>query len=150
MGAHFSRAELTATSHPGLQGEPGPDVLLNLARLTADVLEPARATLSVPLKVNSGWRSPAVNRAVGGSATSAHVLGLAADVVPEGLDIVEAYEKLRASGLVVDQAIFEDHGGARWIHLGLARKGKAPREQWLAFTPKTGGHYLPYTPGAVA
>lgn len=144
MSEHFPLSELVATSHPDLQDEPSPEVRWNLTRLVADALEPARSTWGVPVHVNSGYRSKAVNQAVGGSATSAHVRGLAADVVPQGLDLQAAYEQLRASGLVLDQAIFEEHGGARWLHLGLAAKGREPRREWLAFTPATAGRYVPY------
>ncbi len=157
--SHFSLAELVRSDHPELQDEPSTAAQVNLARLVADLAEPARAILGVALRVNSGYRGVALNAAVGGSPTSAHCLGLAIDVVPEGLDIVEAFERLRVSdgrsrALVVDQAIFESKGArggqTRWIHLGLAPKGKEPRNQWLACTPATGGHYVPYSREATA
>ena len=62
--SHFSLAELVRSDHPDLQDEPSTAAQLNLARLVADLAEPARAILGVPLHVNSGYRGAALNAAV--------------------------------------------------------------------------------------
>jgi uncharacterized protein YcbK (DUF882 family) len=65
----------------GLKNSPGPAEIANLKRLCETILQPARDVLG-PLRINSGFRSSKVNKAVGGSSTSAHLSGFAADVLP--------------------------------------------------------------------
>jgi len=99
---HFSRRELLTTKLPRLQDEPTPAIWSNLQR-TAELLETVRSILSretgriVPLKVNSGYRSVALNshRNVGGVSNSQHLWGQAADFVPLGVPIGRAYEILK-------------------------------------------------------
>lgn len=52
----------------------------NVARLVDNVLDPLREAWGRPLAVSSGYRCPALNKAVGGSATSHHMKGMAADI----------------------------------------------------------------------
>lgn len=52
----------------------------NVARLVDNVLDPLREAWGRPLAVSSGYRCPALNKAVGGSATSHHLRGMAADI----------------------------------------------------------------------
>jgi zinc D-Ala-D-Ala carboxypeptidase len=130
VSPHFSFAELTTTEHREFlreQAEPPPQIRANLVRLAVDLLEPAREIVG-PLRVNSGYRAPGLNAAIKGSKTSAHMDGLAADVWPLGMDIVDAYERMALSGLAFDQAIFEF---GRWLHLGAAKHAVEPRRQTL-------------------
>ena len=62
---HFSINELTRTS-TGLPNTPGPEELANLEHLVDAVLDPAREAMGGPIHINSGYRSPAVNKTVGG------------------------------------------------------------------------------------
>jgi hypothetical protein len=116
LSPHFRLSELldsgTARSK-GLDNEPSAEVLANLKQLCVEALEPIRAVVG-PLKINSGYRSDPVNKAVGGSTTSAHSFGLAADLHPSKgckklmMDIIN-------SGLRLDQVIYE----RTWVHVGL-------------------------------
>jgi uncharacterized protein YcbK (DUF882 family) len=63
----------------GIDNTPTPEILKNL-RIMAAKLEEIRSLLGVPVLVSSGYRCPALNKAVGGSKGSAHLLGLAADI----------------------------------------------------------------------
>lgn len=131
VSPHFSAAELTATDHRDFlweQARPPPQIRMNLARLAADLLEPARALVG-RLRVNSGYRCPALNATIGGSKTSAHMHGLAADVFPLDMELHDAFERLAESGLPFDQLIFEF---SRWIHVGAPLHGKQPRGERLA------------------
>ena len=136
---HFSLSELTVTG-TGLSNEPPREVVARLAGLARQVLEPLRAHTG-PLRVTSGYRSPAVNAAVGGSATSDHLSGQAADVVP--LAVTQAYAwaelvDLIARGLPVDQAIlYPDRG-----HIHVSYRDD-PRRQILEHT---GRGYAPWRP----
>lgn len=89
---------------------------------TAEWLQVARAEVGAPLRVTSGYRSPARNAAVGGSETSDHPNGLAGDFVPVGVSQFEAYRRLRGAHLAgrlppFDQLIFYPVEGH--IHVGL-------------------------------
>lgn len=83
---HFTLEELTTTK-TGLNNFPNEYCINNLRRLCHDILEPLREYLTehvthrdVSIIVNSAFRSPAVNQAVGGVKTSQHLLGQAADI----------------------------------------------------------------------
>lgn len=134
MGAltqHFTLEELTHSEvalRRGLNNTPGPAQRANLERLAEDLLEPVRWLLRVPVKINSGYRSDIVNAAVGGARNSAHMDGRAADMVPVGMDLREAFDIIRGSALPFDQIILEC--GA-WIHLAIAKDGQGPRRQAL-------------------
>lgn len=133
LTAHFMLAELCnsqAAARQRLDNRPGPDQVKNLYRV-AEVLELVRALVGRPVSVSSGYRSPAVNRAVGGSKNSAHVKGLAADITVPGMTAKELAEKIRASTIEFDQLIYE----GTWVHIGLS-EGK-PRHQVLTaiFSP---------------
>jgi len=88
LSEHFSLYELlrseTAERQPKLlkaQMEPPEEVIANLEYLTAKTLEPIRQAFNYPIRVNSGYRSKALNQAVGGSKTSPHAGGEAVDIV---------------------------------------------------------------------
>jgi peptidase M15-like protein len=84
VSENFTLEELTQSqtaARLGLDNTPNQDVILRLENLCEIILEPARAQFG-PLLISSGYRSPDVNAAVGGSRGSAHMLGNAADVIP--------------------------------------------------------------------
>ena len=129
---HFSLEELTRTD-TGLENDPGAAMDGNMLRL-AETLERVRELLGVPMRINSGYRSAAVNSRVGGVRTSAHLFARAADFVPVGMTIEEAFNILRESGLVFDQLILEP----TWIHIGIACAREKPRMQCLIATMQAG------------
>lgn len=143
LSPHFTLVELTVTEHRDYldeQDDPPASVRANLLRLVTDLLEPARAIVG-PLRVNSGWRCPGLNRAIRGSKTSAHMTGSAADVVPLNLSVPAAFELLADSALPYDQVILEFN---RWIHIGGPRHGVEPRrERLVIFEP---GKYEKWVP----
>lgn len=132
VSVHFSWDEATTTS-TGLDNDI-PEVLKpNAVRLAETVLEPLRVFLG-PLHINSWYRSPAVNKAVGGVENSYHRLGLAADVVPNG-DAFKAFQAalIHLHDLPIDRIIYEKHNSP-WIHIQTAKDGEKPKH--LAFTAK--------------
>ena len=108
----------------------------HVVELVDILLDPLREAWGGPLVVTSGYRCPELNRAVGGSETSAHTAGWAADLVPDSDDprgvpgLVDfAVEWLTATGLPFDQLIDERSGGSSWLHLGIRNlKGKQRRQ----------------------
>ena len=121
LSSHFSLEELTHSeiaTRKGLDNTPTPEVLANLMDLAA-TLERVRDLLDAPINVSSGYRSPKVNAAVGGSKTSAHCQGFAADfIAPQFGDPRAVCEKIRDSGLDFDQCIYE----GKWTHLSIDPK----------------------------
>ena len=135
LSPHFSLAEFTTSpvaARRGLDNTPGPDSLANLKHL-AGTLERVRAWLNRPVIILSGYRSPLLNRAVGGARRSAHLTGRAADFIcPEYGKVMDVFEAIRASGIVYDQLIAEFPGrqNGGWVHIGIADHA---RHQALVF-----------------
>lgn len=123
---YFTEAELT-TTNTGLPNKPDSDQLLqNLQQLGEAILDPAREALGAPIKVNSGYRSYAVNKAVGGARLSQHTRGEAADIT------CTDNRKLLAILLALpyDQLIRYVDKSSRivWIHVSY-REGANRRQQ---------------------
>lgn len=121
---HFTLAEMTNSSTAvsrGLDNTPTPEALQRLV-LTAQMLERVRAHLQAPITVTSGYRSRAVNAAVGGVTTSDHAQGLAADIVAPGYGTPYQIAKALAphvNALGIGQIIYERDGDKRWVHLSV-------------------------------
>ncbi|MGF6697603.1 zinc D-Ala-D-Ala carboxypeptidase [Paraburkholderia sp. MM5496-R1] len=142
---HFSLAELTQSETAArrrIDNTPSPAVVEHLTR-TAQTLEQVRTLLgSRPVLVSSGYRSPALNAAVGGAANSAHMTGLAADFICPGFGSpLEICRKIAASSIAFDQLIQE----GTWAHIGLPPAGTKARQQIL--TANFGPGATTYTNG---
>jgi len=116
----------TATRR-GLDNTPPEDVKINLA-LTCHSADAVREFLGKPMLVSSGYRSPAVNAAVGGAQRSAHMLGYALDFISPAFGTPEEIVKaVCKSDIDFDQIIME----GTWVHLSFA---PAMRRQALVKT----------------
>ena len=85
------------------------------------------------IRVSSGYRSPELNKAVGGVKTSAHVLGYAADLIPVN-GMQDEFEKFMSEvfskkGYAYDQIIVEESKSARWVHVGYKKADGSQRRQ---------------------
>lgn len=136
VSAHFSLEELVATQHRGIDNAPPPEVIENLHRL-AVMLEEVRMLLG-PLHINSGYRSPELNKAVGGQPTSQHCQGLAADFIAPRFSLQEATRRIRAQHIIFDQLIYEF---GSWLHISTAPVGRLARGDALMIGKWTDGHY---------
>ncbi|MBG1265660.1 peptidase M15 [Nostoc sp. WHI] len=114
---------------------PTPGEIRNLERLCQQILQPARDALG-PLKINSGFRSEELNKAVGGANNSAHRQGLAADVVPLNVG-TKQLAKWVNDNCEFDQIILEfgTLDNPRWIHLSAEPRN---RRQVLRATSSSG------------
>jgi hypothetical protein len=145
---HFTLAELTRSdvaTRRGLDNTPPAPALANLARLAAQ-LEVVRREFAGPVLVTSGYRSPPVNAAVGGSATSAHMDGRAADITIPGYppERVARWIVEHLARLDVDQVILEFPPDG-WVHLAIPAAGVDGRRQ--VFTATSRGGQPVYSPG---
>jgi hypothetical protein len=134
LSPHFSFDELTFTQHHTLDNTPPPAIVPHLSVL-AQGLEAVRHVLGdLPVRINSGYRSPEVNAAVGGAWDSAHMQGFAADFVcPQFGDPLAICHRMTQGDLKFDQVIEE----GTWVHISFAPK---MRQQVLT---KSGAGYTP-------
>ena len=148
---HFSFKELTRSETArrlGLQNVPSDAEMANI-QYTAEQLEKIRAYVGRGIVVTSCFRSERVNKAVGGSPTSAHRFGLAADCDAIGLtslafakEIIKMRdeEKIKFDQLILE---FPERGDGAWVHIGF-RRNSPMRNQIMTATKKNGKTvYLP-------
>lgn len=123
---YFTLKELTKTNHK-IKNIPNQEQLENIHYLVKEVLDPARAILGHPITVSSGFRNPEVNRAVGGSSTSQHLKGEAADLTC--YDNKKLFEIIRQQGRF-DQLIWEYGTDIEpaWVHVSASKYGRNRRE----------------------
>lgn len=110
-----------------IDNTPSFEIVSHLEELVSTILQPIRTAYGKPLNVTSGYRCPALNKAVGGSPTSAHLYGYAADIQPadgnvKGL-IAFAERFMKDNGIMFDQSISEKSGKTEWWHIAV-RNGK--------------------------
>ena len=149
LSPHFALSELTASqtaTRLGLRNEPGILIVENLKRL-ALLLEQVRGLLGgKPILISSGYRSQAVNRAVGGAASSAHVDGLAADFICPGYGTPrQICQAIQDSPLRFDQLIFE----GTWVHLAAPKEANTPAPRRDVITALFSGGSVRYLKGIV-
>ena len=106
----------------------------NLIRLCVNVLQPIRHLWGKPNYINSGYRNPILNRLVGGSNTSAHMEGCAADITvgskEDNKKLFELIKFLHQEGdIEFDQLISEKD--CQWIHIGIKPINEKMRNQIL-------------------
>lgn len=123
LSPHFTLAEMTISqeaARSGLKNAPAPHQIIALRALCETVLEPLRASVKRPIVVSSGFRSRTVNARIGGSASSQHCRGEAADIMVPGMDTADVVDLIRALRLPFDQVIDEF---SRWVHVSHSGAG---------------------------
>ena len=134
LTAHFALEELACTQHREFANTPPPAVAETL-RSTAARMETVRRVLGDRvISISSGYRCRALNRAVGGSRTSAHLTGHAVDFNCYGFgDPLAVCRAIAEADIAFDQLIEE----GRWVHISFDAR---LRRQVL--TPREGGYGL--------
>jgi len=132
IGKYFTLKELTKTSI-GLLNTPGKFELENLKYLVENILDPLRDMINEPIIINSGYRSPMVNKSIGGVPSSQHVKGEAADI--ECSDNAKLFNLIK-NNFLFDQLIWEkgDNKQPSWVHVSLKKTGN--RKEILHFNGK--------------
>ena len=143
LSEHFMLAEFTASqtaARRGIDNTPDAATVQKLKN-TAFQMEKVRSLLGVPINVSSAYRSLALNRAIGGSTTSAHCRGEAVDFTAPAFGTPkEICRLIEKSGIKFDQLIYE----GMWVHIAF---DASPRQQVL--TAHFGGGATRYSSGIV-
>ena len=117
--ANFTTEEFTRSRtaiRSGIDNTVPEKDMANLKQL-ANSLEDIRSLVGAPLVISSGYRSPELNRAIGGSTSSAHSYGLAADIHTPAMSCKDLAQLIVNSKIPFDQVIYE----IDWVHFGLSR-----------------------------
>lgn len=128
ISKNFTLEELTASATAkakGIRNEPGQTDIVNLCGLVHNVLQPLRKWWGKEVKIGSGYRSLALNRAVGGVANSQHMKGEAADLcIDEDMEKARAWFQYIKQHCEFDQLIMEHNSkGTYWVHVSYKCDG---------------------------
>ena len=130
---YFTLNELCRSNtaqHYGITNKPDAQAVRNLNALVDHVLDPLRRQFGKPIYVNSGYRCPQLNKAVGGAVSSQHMRGEAADIRADDMDaLANLIADMRARGrLHADQIIYEHTRVVdgklvpQWIHISYTTR----------------------------
>lgn len=141
---HFKLEEMTVSPTAkklGLSNTPTPQHIENMRYCCEKILEPVRAKFG-PVTINSSYRAPAVNTAVGGSKTSQHVNGQAIDFEVKGVDNKKVADWV-ADNLEFDQVILEFYAAgdknSGWVHASIKKEGGNRKQRLIAMKSKANG-----------
>jgi hypothetical protein len=152
LSEHLDLAEVTRSEtakRKGISNMPTPEHLENFKKLAQNIFEPIRKHFGVPIHISSGYRSKALNTAIGGSLTSQHCSGEAIDIDMDGsangVTNKMVFEFIKAN-LNFDQLIWEfgTKDAPDWVHVSFETTGKQRKQILRAI--KSGGKtaYQPY------
>lgn len=140
LGKYFYLSEFCRSDwalRRGIIIDPPPHIVGQLRELVQNVLDPLRAEIG-PIHISSGYRPVIVNKGIGGSLTSQHVLGQAADIMSDHMPVRQVFDTIRRMELPFDQVI-EEFGS--WTHVSY---GPRHRRQALIARYRNGkAHYSP-------
>jgi hypothetical protein len=117
----------------GIDNLPTPEVITNLRNLAIHILQPVRSHFGLPITINSGYRCPALNEAIGAAKNSQHMVGQAADFEVIGKGNPEIAQWIK-DNLDFDQLILEffdpskNDPNSGWVHCSYANPKKNRKE----------------------
>ncbi len=118
LTTNFTLKELTVTD-TGIENTPNAEEYKNLVKLALNLEKVRVAVGNRRIKVTSGFRCKEVNDKVGGTKTSAHLYGHAADIQVSRLPIAEVVRIIIESDIKFDQVIEEYRGEKTWVHISF-------------------------------
>ena len=152
LSKNFVLSEITRSNtakRKGISNEPTKEHLSNMQRLITNLLQPMRNALG-PIRISSGYRSPKLNRAIGGSSRSQHCKGEALDLQfwKDGqMCNKEIYDWIIDNAIEFDQMINEFDFS--WIHISLKQK-KNRKNVLEAYKDDNGDTAYRYAPDIIA
>lgn len=136
MAKYFTFYELIYSStaeKEGINNTPQEEKIIKNINRLIDFLDLLREKWGSAIRVGSGYRCPQLNEEVGGSTTSVHMLGLAADLTPKNGKTTEFFEFVKKylleNNIPFDQLIDEYSGKRHWVHIGLENSQGKQRKQ---------------------
>ena len=137
LSPHFTLGELTkSNSHPEVYNIPSHEAIANLTNLSK-WLEVLRERAGTPIIINSGYRSPQLNRKIGGAANSNHLTGCAVDIRTSGMEQAICYAAIlikysKDSNQDFDELLIEKNRyGAVWVHFAVRPKDNRRKVAFL-------------------
>ena len=141
LSEHFSLGEFTKSgSHPEVYNIPSHEAIANLTNLSK-WLEVLRERVGTPIIINSGYRSPQLNRKIGGATNSNHLTGCAVDIRTSGMEQAICYAAIlinyaKESHQDFDELLIEKRSalplgssknryGAVWVHFAVRPKERS-------------------------
>ena len=131
----------------GISNMPTPEHIENFKLLAENVFQPIREHFGVPIHISSGYRSKALNTAVGGSLSSQHCSGEAIDIDMDGTSVTNAQIFNYIKDILnFDQMIWEfgTDSNPDWVHVSYESTGKQRKQILKAVKSAKGTSYLPY------
>lgn len=125
MGKYFTIDELCKSDtakKKGIDNTPTAEIKQKLEVLIDELLDPVREAWGKPIRVNSGYRCPKLNKAVGGVANSQHMKGEAADLNAGSVSLNKQLFELIRTRYEYDQLI--DEANYAWVHVSYVRKNR--------------------------
>lgn len=142
LSEHFSLQEMCKTNVKGVSNTPSAKEIKNLQRVS-EWLEALRTKWNQtygngndPIIINSAFRSPTVNIAVGGSSTSNHLTGCAADIRVLGMEQLMRYATILIdiadeTKRDFDELLMERKGNSMWLHFAVKEFGNRRRIKFI-------------------
>lgn len=124
---NFTLEELCASDtakRMGIDNKPSAVAESNLLLVARNILQPLRDAYGKSIVINSGYRCPALNKAVGGASTSQHLKGEAVDIRCNNKETREWIFNWIKANCKFDQLILEHNSqGVYWVHVSYRRTG---------------------------
>jgi hypothetical protein len=150
LSKNLALAEVTRSEtakRKGISNMPTPEHLENFKKLAENVFQPIREHFGKPIHISSGYRSKALNTAVGGSLSSQHCTGEAIDIDMDGTEITNAeiFHFIK-DNLNFDQMIWEfgTDKNPDWVHVSYESTGKQRKQILVAKRVSGKTVYVPY------
>lgn len=149
---HLDLSEVTRSEtakRKGISNEPTPEHLENFKKLAMNVFEPIRKHFGFPIHISSGYRSKALNTAIGGSLTSQHCKGEAIDIDMDGssngITNKMVFDYIKAN-VKFDQMIWEfgSDSNPDWVHVSYSSDGKQRGQILKAIKSNGATKYVPF------
>ena len=136
LSEHFTLGEMTVSNHKEVYNIPSHEAIANLANLSK-WLEVLRERAGTPIIINSGYRSPQLNRKIGGAANSNHLTGCAVDIRTSGMEQAICYAAIlinyaKESQQDFDELLIEKNRyGAIWLHFAVRPRDNRHKVNFL-------------------
>jgi hypothetical protein len=152
ISEHLDLSEVTrsdSAKRRGISNEPTAEHLENFKKLAENVFEPIRNHFGFPIHISSGYRSKALNTAIGGSLTSQHCKGEAIDIDMDGssngITNKMVFDYIKAN-IKFDQMIWEfgNDTNPDWVHVSYSSSGKQRGQILKAIKSNGATKYVPF------